>query len=44
MKIISEVRKRDKCDPNVAACYASIGDADILSVVVLGLPVSERTC
>src|SRR3990170_1252081 len=35
--IISEVRKGDRCDPNVAAWYASIGDADIfLSVLVLG--------
>ena len=35
--IISEVRKRDQCNPNVAAWYASIDDADIyLSVLVLG--------
>jgi toxin FitB len=35
--IISEVRKRDRCDHNVAAWYASIDDADIyLSVLVLG--------
>ena len=35
--IISEVRKGAKCDPNVAAWYASIDDADIyLSVLVLG--------
>lgn len=35
--IISEVRKSDKCDPNVAAWYASISDDDIyLSVLVLG--------
>jgi predicted nucleic acid-binding protein len=35
--IISEVRKGDRCDANVAAWYASIDDADIyLSVLVLG--------
>lgn len=35
--IISEVRKGDQCDDNVAAWYASIDDADIyLSVLVLG--------
>ena len=35
--IISEVRKGDRCDPRVAAWYASIDDADIyLSVLVLG--------
>ncbi len=35
--IISEVRKGAKCDPNVAAWYDSIGDAEIyLSVLVLG--------
>ncbi len=35
--IISEVRKGVKCDPNVAAWYESIADADIyLSVLVLG--------
>jgi toxin FitB len=35
--IISEVRKGAKCDPNVAAWYESIADADIyLSVLVLG--------
>jgi predicted nucleic acid-binding protein len=35
--IISEVRKSARCDPNVAAWYASIDDADIyLSVLVLG--------
>jgi predicted nucleic acid-binding protein len=35
--IISEVRKGDQCDPNVAAWYASVDDADIyLSVLVLG--------
>jgi predicted nucleic acid-binding protein len=35
--IISEVRKGDHCNPNVAAWYASIDDADIyLSVLVLG--------
>ena len=35
--IISEVRKGAKCDPNVAAWYDSIDDADIyLSVLVLG--------
>jgi hypothetical protein len=35
--IISEVRKGDTCDANVAAWYASIDDADIyLSVLVLG--------
>ena len=35
--IISEVRKGAGCDPNVAAWYASIDDADIfLSVLVLG--------
>ena len=37
INIISEVRKGAKCDPNVAAWYASIDDADIfLSVLVLG--------
>jgi predicted nucleic acid-binding protein len=35
--IISEVRKGDRCNANVAAWYASIDDADIyLSVLVLG--------
>ena len=35
--IISEVRKGAKCDPNVAAWYDAIDDADIyLSVLVLG--------
>ena len=35
--IISEVRKGDRCDANVAAWYASIDDADLyLSVLVLG--------
>jgi predicted nucleic acid-binding protein len=35
--IISEVRKGDRCDRNVAAWYASIEDADLyLSVLVLG--------
>jgi predicted nucleic acid-binding protein len=35
--IISEVRKGDRCNSNVAAWYASIDDADIyLSVLVLG--------
>lgn len=35
--IISEVRKRDRCDPRVASWYASIDDRAIyLSVLVLG--------
>lgn len=35
--IISEVRKGQRCDANVATWYASIGDSDIfLSVLVLG--------
>jgi toxin FitB len=35
--IISEVRKGAQCDPNVAAWFASIADAEIyLSVLVLG--------
>ena len=35
--IISEVRKLDRCDANVAAWYASIDDKDLyLSVLVLG--------
>src|SRR5712691_7108117 len=35
--IISEVRKGEQCNPNVAAWYGSIDDADIyLSVLVLG--------
>jgi toxin FitB len=35
--IISEVRKGDRCDANVATWYASINDADIyVSVLVLG--------
>ncbi len=35
--IVSEVRKGDRCDPNVAAWYASIEDGDLyLSVLVLG--------
>jgi toxin FitB len=35
--IISEVRKRDRCDPRVAAWYASIEDEAVyLSVLVLG--------
>jgi predicted nucleic acid-binding protein len=35
--IISEVRKGERCNPNVAAWFASVDDADIyLSVLVLG--------
>ena len=35
--IISEVRKGPRCDPAVAAWYASIDDTDLyLSVLVLG--------
>lgn len=35
--IISEVRKGERCDPNVAAWYDSIDDASLhLSVLVLG--------
>jgi predicted nucleic acid-binding protein len=35
--VISEVRKGSRCDPNVAAWYASIDDAQIyLSVLVFG--------
>lgn len=35
--IISEVRKADRCDPLVAAWFASIDDADLyLSVLVTG--------
>jgi toxin FitB len=35
--VISEVRKRDACDPHVARWYASVNDDDIfLSVLVLG--------
>ena len=35
--IISEIRKGSRCDPHVAAWYASIDDADLyLSVLVLG--------
>jgi predicted nucleic acid-binding protein len=35
--IISEVRKGDRCDANVSAWYASIGDDDLfLSTLVLG--------
>jgi predicted nucleic acid-binding protein len=35
--IISEVRKGDRCDRNVASWYASIADTDLyLSVLVLG--------
>jgi toxin FitB len=35
--IISEVRKGDRCDPNVSAWYASIADEDLfLSTLVLG--------
>ena len=35
--IISEVRKGPRCDPSVAAWYASLDDEDIyLSVLVLG--------
>jgi hypothetical protein len=35
--VISEVRKGAKCDPNVAAWYGSIADAELhLSVLVLG--------
>ena len=35
--IISEVRKGDRCDPNVSAWYASIADKDLfLSTLVLG--------
>ena len=35
--VISEVRKSERCDPRVAAWYASTGDSDLfLSVLVLG--------
>ncbi len=35
--IISEIAKRGRCDPNVAAWYASIADEDLyLSVLVTG--------
>jgi toxin FitB len=35
--IIAEVRKGEHCNPNVAAWYAAIDDADVyLSVLVLG--------
>lgn len=35
--VISEVRKGARCDPNVAAWYASIKDSDLyLSALVLG--------
>ena len=35
--VISEVRKKKRCDPNVARWYASIDDTEIyLSVLVLG--------
>lgn len=35
--IISEVRKGERCDPNVAAWYDTIDDADLyLSVLILG--------
>jgi predicted nucleic acid-binding protein len=35
--IISEVRKGGRCDPKVAAWYASVADADLfLSTLVLG--------
>jgi toxin FitB len=35
--IISEVRKRKRCDPHVAAWYASIADEELfLSTLVLG--------
>ncbi len=35
--IISEVRKGDRCDPQVSALYASIADDDLfLSTLVLG--------
>jgi predicted nucleic acid-binding protein len=35
--IISEVRKGDRCDPQVSAWYASIADGDLfLSTLVLG--------
>jgi hypothetical protein len=40
--IISEVRKGDRCDPNVAAWYASIDDADIyLSVLATSVRSSS---
>jgi len=35
--IISEVRKGERCDPNVAAWYGTIDDGDLyLSVLILG--------
>jgi toxin FitB len=35
--IISEIRKRDRCDPRVAAWYSSLDDESVyLSVLVLG--------
>ena len=35
--IISEIRKGERCDPNVSAWYASVADEDLfLSTLVLG--------
>jgi hypothetical protein len=35
--VISEIRKGDRCNVNVATWYASVGEADVyLSVLVLG--------
>jgi predicted nucleic acid-binding protein len=35
--IISEIRKGERCDPNVSAWYASIADGDLfMSTLVLG--------
>jgi len=35
--IVSEIRKRDRCDPGLSAWYASISDSDLfLSSLVLG--------
>jgi len=35
--VISEVRKRERCDPHVARWWATVADADLfLSVLVLG--------
>jgi hypothetical protein len=35
--VVSELRKRERCDPNVAAWFASIADEEVyLSVLVIG--------
>ena len=44
--VISEIRKGDRCDPHVAAWYASIAEEELfLSTLVLGeIRKGRRAC